>query len=283
MISFESLIRNHAKPMNVIPTGFTPEVDENLKVRAVLFDIYGTLFISSAGDIGAAKNESSTKKNEITELCTRYAVNLPAGVLIDRFFEEIEREKKNLKEEGIEYPEVVIEKVWFRVLHIDNPGTLRQFALEYEMIVNPVYPMPGVNEILSICRQKGTFMGIISNAQFYTPHLFTSFLGHTLAELGFRRDLLFFSFEMGYGKPSVRPFAEAARTLEVEGIKRYEVLYVGNDMLKDIAPARKTGFKTALFAGDARSLNMRSGELGNETFHPDLIITDLSQIIPCLA
>jgi FMN phosphatase YigB (HAD superfamily) len=48
---------------------------------------------------------------------------------------------------------------------------------------------------------------------------------------------------------------------------------VGNDALRDLAPARAAGFQTALFAGDARSL--RGAEQAGEAC---AVITSLSQL-----
>jgi putative hydrolase of the HAD superfamily len=50
-------------------------------------------------------------------------------------------------------------------------------------------------------------------------------------------------------------------------------------MLNDIYPARKAGFKTALFAGDQRSLRMRSDDPRCRDLTPDLVVTDLGQLI----
>jgi putative hydrolase of the HAD superfamily len=60
-----------------------------------------------------------------------------------------------------------------------------------------------------------------------------------------------------------------------------EALYLGNDARKDIHPAASLGFRTALFAGDARSLRLRESEPG--LLPPDAILTELSQIISIFA
>ena len=61
-----------------------------------------------------------------------------------------------------------------------------------------------------------------------------------------------------------------------------EALYVGNDMLNDILPACKLGFHTALFAGDARSLRRRDGDGQLEAVAPDLVLTELGQLLHCI-
>ena len=49
-------------------------------------------------------------------------------------------------------------------------------------------------------------------------------------------------------------------------------------MLKDIWPATQLGFKTALFAGDARSLRLREDDERCRGLKPDLVIDRLSQL-----
>jgi len=62
------------------------------------------------------------------------------------------------------------------------------------------------------------------------------------------------------------------------GINPQQPLYVGNDMLKDIWPAARLGCKTALFAGDRRSLRLREDDERCRELEPDLVVDDLSQL-----
>ena len=62
----------------------------------------------------------------------------------------------------------------------------------------------------------------------------------------------------------------------------HAVLYVGNDMLNDIYPAAKAGFKTALFAGDSRSLRLRKDKPKCKYLSADIVITDLIQLLDYL-
>ena len=281
-MSFEALIQRYSKPLATVPTTSTRKGKPGFRARAVLFDIYGTLFISKAGDIGVAKQEAEKSMKEITALFHRYGVKEAARLVLDKFFDEIKSEKNRLRKEGVEYPEVVIEDIWKKVLKIDDREEMRHLAIEYDLIVNPVYPMPNLKEMLSGCRKRNILMGIISNAQFYTPSLFSALLDGTLGDLGFKNELLFFSYRLGYGKPSADLFESAARELEREGVLRERALYVGNDMRKDICPAKEAGFQTALFAGDARSLNLRENDTRCKGITPDIVITDLLQILDYL-
>jgi putative hydrolase of the HAD superfamily len=58
-----------------------------------------------------------------------------------------------------------------------------------------------------------------------------------------------------------------------------ETLYVGNDMLNDVWTASQCGLKTALFAGDKRSLRLREDDARCAALQPDVIVTSLSQIL----
>jgi len=142
-----------------------------------------------------------------------------------------------------------------------------------------VYPMPNLETMLSVCQDSNVLMGIISNAQFYTPYLFNWFLGSPPEDLGFHPDLILYSYKFGYAKPSTFMFQVAAERLKHMDISVRSALYIGNDMLNDMYPAKKAGFKTGLFAGDARSLRLRENDPKCKDLSVDLVITDLIQLL----
>lgn len=267
----------YIKHLTPIPTFLRKNGKLEEKVKSILFDIYGTLFISGSGDISTAKKKLE-KTREIEDLLTRFKVKKKAETVFKDYFAAIEKEHANLRKKGVDFPEVNIDKIWMDVLDA-NIEMARKFAVEYELITNPVYPMPHLNELLSRCREKGIYTGIISNAQFYTSSLFDWFFETDLEGLGFDHDLIFFSYLSGYAKPSVFMFQAAADKLKETGISPGSALYLGNDMLNDIYPAKAVGFKTALFAGDARSLRLRKEKPKCKKISPDIVITDLLQLI----
>lgn len=142
--------------------------------------------------------------------------------------------------------------------------------------------MPGLLPCLAGIRQRGLTLGIVSNAQFYTPELFPALLGRTLEELGFDSELQFYSYQSGEAKPSKALYEQAYDRLSQRGFAVHEVLYMGNDLLNDVLPASQVGFRTALFAGDARSLRMRPDDPRVAGLLPDLVVTELSQLPVCL-
>lgn len=266
-----------AAPLKPIPTGLRPAGGLKPPVRAVVFDIYGTLFVSGSGDIGSA-GPIAHMASGIEMLAKAFDISMTPEALNRALTESIRAVHVQKKADGIPHPEVDIVTVWQSVLGWKDDKRIREFATRYEMIVNPVYPMPGLASMLETVRNAGLAMGIISNAQFYTPGLFETFLGASLDRMGFLPDLTLFSFEAGQAKPSIGLFTRCVDALERLKIPPGQTVYVGNDMLNDIYPAFRTGFQTVLFAGDTRSLRLRKDRAECRNLRADAVITELSQL-----
>lgn len=267
-------------PLEPIPTGLQPTGRITGNLQCLLFDIYGTLLISGSGDVGTAM-QPPRDDEPLRQLLHDFDIDRPLRQVLDRFFGAIDAQHARLKAAGIDYPEVAIDQIWMQVLGWRHRDRARSFALAFELISNPVYPMPGLHQFIEKVHQSCS-MGIISNAQFYTPVLLERFFKASLEKTGFAGDLLIFSYRTGYAKPSEHLFKLAEARLEKHGITPSETLYVGNDMLNDILPAQRIGFKTALFAGDKRSLRLRQDDARCTNIVPDIIITDLLQIMDYL-
>ncbi len=279
MIIPKAAVAGRIRRLKPIPTALSPTGHIRHTIRCILFDIYGTLFISASGDISLAR-QSSPQLTQIRSLLGKYRIQLSARDLLDQFHTAIEHRHAELHARGIEFPEVKIDQIWQRVLQSADLSRVRRFATEFEFITNPVYPMPNLSGLLQTVREQNILMGIISNAQFYTPLLFEWFLDSDPLELGFSSKIIFYSYKFEMAKPSTTLFEMACDKLAQKGIRPQSALYVGNDMLNDIYPATKAGFQTALFAGDQRSLRLRSDDPRCGYLKPDLVITDLGQLIP---
>jgi len=273
----KNLISNYITPLNPIPTSLEKSGKIDGKIKCILFDIYGTLFISGSGDISIAEKESHNI-HHLEQLLLKYGIKRKPHAVLDDLFSAIKKKHNEMRGKGIDFPEVEIDSIWTGILGNNNLDVIKSFAVEFEMLVNPVYPMPHTKEVLLGCKNSKLLMGIISNAQFYTPYLFKWLLGSDMSQLGFHHELTLFSYKFGYAKPSMFLFQLAAERLKNMNIKENSVLYIGNDMLKDIYPAKMTGFKTALFAGDSRSLRLRKDDPKCKNLSADIILTDLTQV-----
>lgn len=283
------IIRLNSHPMSPIATGVPPRIRELANIKAVMFDIYGTLFISGSGDVGTSMAHS--KASAIEELARKCELEFhcSAAKILEDYYGEIEAAHCRSRGAGTEFPEVDIVRIWKTVFakHLSLPKDLDDAAIHgwatgFECLVNPVWPMPGATRLLSRLA-KSHELGLISNAQFYTVELFPGLMGKTTHQLGFNPELEIYSFQIGAAKPGPEIFARAIQRLGELRIPPENTLFIGNDMLNDIAGAKRVGFRTALFAGDQRSLRMRTDHPGVQGMEADLVVDSLEQIAECLA
>jgi len=274
-------IRELSRPLEPQPTGVKPLLAPIEGVRAVLFDVYGTLFVS-------APDPRSGSEGPLAAAFAALQLPLLAAGEADRVLEETIRERHDLaRAGGIDFPEIDIVSVFQELLRRLSAaaaaplpcdrGTAERLSLEQELRRNLIWPMPGATATLAALRGRGLLLGIVSNAQFYTPWLFPALMGAGLPALGFRKGLCSWSFRRGCAKPSPSLFLPPLRKLQRRGIPAAAVLVVGNDRRNDILPASRLGCRTALFAGDARSYRPRDGEHLPES--PDVLLTALPQLL----
>ena len=271
-----------------------PRLQPLSDIRAVVFDVYGTLFSSGVGDISLATE--SNRDAELKATLQDNGITLSAAAqdmrLDQRLHSVIHRQQAQRRAQGIVHPEVDIRKVWAALIdallaeHIVQfavPPNIATLAIDYESRVNPTQPMPDLARELSQLHKRGLILSIISNAQFYTPLLFDAFLLKDMGAWGFCPDCSVWSYAELEGKPSPHLYQIAAQRLwQHYQLKPQQVLYVGNDMRNDICPAQSVGFKTALFAGDRLSLRRRAQDPECAAARADLEITELAQIGGCV-
>ena len=269
------------QPITPIPTDQQARGSLSRPVDGMLFDLYGTLFISNSGDISTVRRGKSSRIEKLDKLIDAYGLRFSPDEVVERLYKRIEIQHQIDKAAGIAFPEVRIDRIWRDLLGNDLPeARLLGFAASFEMIMNPVWPMPNAEDLIKACKQAGMVMGIISNAQFYTPGLFRHFFHGDTVALGFHPRLTFYSYLLGEAKPSPTPFKMAKKRIEAMNIDPGRIVYIGNDMRNDIAPAHNAGFRTVLFAGDRRSLRLREKDPACRDLTPDMIITDLNQLQP---
>jgi putative hydrolase of the HAD superfamily len=238
-----------------------PHAKLPLVPKLVLFDVYGTLLGSALGEV-SAKLESSGSlvssragQDEVMEnaTCSEGFREILRQLIV--------RDHAVAKASGRPFPEVDIIDIFQRALDLPMDPEQRLAAavacVECECRWNPCAVMPGAAAFMRLCRDSGVKMGIISNAQFYTPLFLEAAFEESILDNFLLPELLQWSWLCGRAKPDTWMFEVLMRAIEHHGINRHEVLYIGNDALNDCAAAAEAGFMTCLFAGDARSLKLR--------------------------
>ncbi|MFA7256384.1 MAG: HAD family hydrolase [Kiritimatiellales bacterium] len=279
------IVKSLSRPIEPLPTGMRIDLHPVDSIETVLFDVYGTLLISGSGDVGTAAATDSAEALTQALLASGYKGNLErAGELGPEMMQaEIRLWHEKAKQNGFEYPEVDISKVWknvighFQALEIlkpdDDDGKILRLAVEYECLVNPAWPMPGARETITFLKKRGFKLGIVSNAQFYTPLTLQALLGQSVEELGFDPELCVWSYKKLRAKPDIKLFQGLEKSVDLS-----KALYVGNDMLNDIWTATQAGCQTILFAGDQRSLRRREQDSRCKKLIPTAVVDDLRQI-----
>lgn len=286
------LIRQGSQALEPLPTGEAADLKPLHNIGAVLFDVYGTMFISSSGEPATGKRETEEAAFRQVMLDAGLELRTRETACVNRLHEMIAAFHERSRKEGIDYPEVDIIEVWRRTLTaLQQSGDLagdtgnvdlEMLSLGYELATNPVWPMPGATECLTELTSRGIILGLISNAQWFTPLLFPALLGGEPDALGIGADLQFWSWRTGLAKPGEHLFRMAADAFRRRGIEASQVLIVGNDMLNDVVPAASVGFRTALFAGDRRSFRRRADDPRTAGVTPDIVLIHLRQLLSCI-
>jgi putative hydrolase of the HAD superfamily len=244
---------------------------------AVAVDVYGTLLASAAGEIGpgaAADDYRAVFPHDMAEHLHSLVVD----------------EHAVKRAEGIPWPEIDAAALFAKALGLDYEDGARA-AVAWECTTNRCSAMPGAAAFLAGCANRGISLGIVSNAQFYTP-LFVeeAFDAYLFGErrfsdrelfdtapvrpcLGFDPGLTLWSYRTGRAKPDRWMFDELVRRLAARGVPPDRILYVGNDALNDCAAAGEAGLMTALFCGDERSCRPRTGEPRVLAYPPSTLVS----------
>lgn len=296
MISIKNWLEK-VEEISPLPTDAIPVIKRLDEVKALIFDIYGTLLISSSGDIDQATISPANLREAFSG--AGYQINLNTvnqeerlRFLLAEFVKLIKIHQEKHVRSGRKFPEVDIRLVWEDLINLGieekiisktNESDPDRLTFIFELLSNRVYPMPGFRDIIRYLRDQNYPLGIISNAQFYTPIVMNYFLTGEVNEretvTGFDPELTVFSYRLFKAKPDKSLFTQLLGMLkEKYGIEPGESVFIGNDMYKDIYPAHQAGMKTILFAGDQRSLRLRKEKPEVDGLVPDVIITELKQL-----
>lgn len=292
-MQLEETVLSLSGPMEPQPTDQKIKLMELNGLKALFFDVYGTLLISGTGDIGVSERQNAD--SSIVPILEKLGmVILEDSESFDRRFvrlmnSSIIKKHENQKIIGNEYPEVDIRNIWKEILEelknekfmegsLDEKG-ISEASVRYECMVNPVWPMPGAETLLRNIYGSGIKLGLVSNAQFYTEIVLSVLMDFRIGQEFFDPALMVYSYRVKMAKPSISLMKIAVSKIKkLYNIDPDEILYVGNDMLNDIYTASSCGCRTALFAGDKRSLRLRENDERCKDLKPDLVITSMDQL-----
>jgi len=220
---------------------------KNLKVRAVVFDVYGTLL-----EVGAPPTDAEARWQKLFQEMLGEPPRLNRLEVSVRTGQAIVRRHAEARARGIQWPEIV----WPAVVLEALPNLARlsaekldEFLLRQMQIGRMVRLAKHAAECLRQMKDNRLLLGIASNSQAYTMReLNTALQGAGLNLSMFDPELRFWSFENGFSKPDPHVFRILTARLEARGISPSETLMVGDRLDNDIEPACAHGWKTWLLA-----------------------------------
>jgi FMN phosphatase YigB (HAD superfamily) len=205
------------------------------RIRAIIFDLYGTLLIAPPGRIRPDPQVDPALREVIAGL----GFHPPASPTTA--LDHVVRRHHLASDDP--HPEVDLRELWRDLLKLPADVDMTDLVIATERVRLPTSVMPGAEAMLHTIADAGLPMGILSNAQCNALHE----LGNVA--MRFEPRLTVLSHQHGIAKPSPALFTLLATRLSEFGIHPEETLIVGNDPLHDITPAQEQGFQTALFTG----------------------------------
>lgn len=214
-----------------------------MTIRAVLFDVYGTLL-----RVGSPPADAEAQWDRLF----RDFFGTPPSLSRLEFSvgcnQVIARRHGAARARGIAQPEVswpaVVTEALPRFAHL-QPAQQELFILRQMQTGRTITLQHGAGAVLTFLRQCGCLLGIASNSQAYTLRELREHLAPVGLSLElFDRDVCFWSFAHGFSKPDPHVFQMLTARLGARGITPGEILMVGDRLDNDIEPARAFAWRT---------------------------------------
>jgi hypothetical protein len=270
-------------------------------VRAITWNIYGTLLAIPGGDLVFVHPSDFVMNVALEKTVQEFKMwasmsrkpGQPSDYMKHIYTQVVD--DLRLGTGGEKHPEVPAERVWEAIIKklfqkeykFDAGffGSLNEYSRKvayfFHASLQGTTCYPGAAEALAHGPSAGLLQGFCADGQCFTPVQVQRGLarqgGGNLDELvpeAFRA----LSYEVRGRKPSERLFKHSLQQLSARGIAPEQVLHVGSRLAQDLIPAKRLGMKTALFAGDRASLQALPEQLKDSQTRPDVLMTELNQI-----
>jgi len=234
-------------------------------IKAILFDINGTLI-----DINTDEANEKIYRG-ISNILTYQGICMHRWEVRDEYYRIMDFQRKASKEE---YPEFDVVELFRELVNrrFSATGNITPDKLKWLPVflaeayrgisLNRLQLYPGVLDVLNYLRSRYK-LAAISDAQsaWCLPEM------RAVGIDGFF-DPIIVSGDFGYRKPDPRLFTTALNAL---GAVPENVLFVGNDMYRDVFAAKQHGIKTVFFSSN-------QGNKQAEGVNPDYIIHQFPQM-----
>jgi hypothetical protein len=272
-------------------------------IRAVTWNVYGTLLAISGGDLCFEHPDPFVMEVALDKTIQEFKMwgsmsrkpGQPADYL-RQIYNNLLSEQRTLLGGSEKHPEVAADRLWEafikRLLQKEYQfdasfyGSLNEFSRKvayfFHASLQGTGCYPGAAAALRHVKENDLQQGLIADGQCFTlVQLQRGLMGQEpTAAWDHVADpkLRACSYEFRARKPAERLFRHVLNGLAERGIVASQVLHIGSRIAQDVVPARRLGMKTGLFAGDKASLQATPDQLKETASRPDVLLTELSQI-----
>jgi FMN phosphatase YigB (HAD superfamily) len=291
------------EPPDVEPPKARPHLVRLSGVRAVTWNVYGTLLAIAGGELYLEHPKPFAMDVALDKTIQEFKMwgsmtrkpGQPTEYL-RQVYGDLLAQQRAVPGSSERYPEVSVDRLWDafikRLLQKDYKfdagfyGSLNEFSRKvtyfFHASLQGVAAYPGAAAALRAVADAGLKQGLVGDGQCFT----VAQLGHALARQDPHIDLdecvdpslRVLSFEARARPPSDKLCRHALVALAGLGITPDQVLHVGSRVDLDVVPARRLGMKTALFAGDKASLRATPAQLKEPASRPHVLLTELGQV-----
>jgi FMN phosphatase YigB (HAD superfamily) len=282
----------------------TPFLAPLTGIRAVTWSIYGTLLRIADGKLLHRHPQEFQMKVALEKTIEEFRMwpsmsrkpGAPWEYMLTQYAGVLERQQMRATKHKGDFPQINSATIWRTLIGrlVKNEytwdesmyGDLNELSVKvayfFHRGLQAVEAADHALPALASLSQANLTQGLLADAQPFTMvQMLRALQGRgTLSPPGslFDPGCLTLSYQLDVCKPSKSLYRHALRQLTDLGIAPHEVLHVGSRQGDDLAAAKRHGMRTALYAGDAPSLQATKDELQQPDTKPDRLLTDLGQV-----
>jgi len=246
-------------------------------IKAITFDLWETLLLD---ELGFGKKRAQLRIVGVSQILHRSGYSFSdtdlwkAYVSCSNICNEIRIEGRDIS--FLEQVGKFLEQIEPDLPNHLSQGIMDNIAMAYD---KPFMDFPPLfhactHSILSELKSKGYLLGLISNTAMTPGSTFRSYM----SEVGILKyfDVLIFSNEVGFAKPSKDIFQSALKVLRVDPTR---VIHVGDDLKRDVEGAKLAGFRTIWITRSHDSYDVLDSIVPSDESMADIRVGDLSEVI----
>ena len=280
-----------------------PHVAPLPHIRLVTWNIYGTLLMLSGGELYFRHPQKMVMEVALEKTVQEFKMwgsmsrkpGLPSEYM-GQIYDGLLKDQELAPSPQEKFPEILSERIWEAVLgklaqksyQFDESfyGSVAEYSQKiayfFHSSLQGTACYAGAADALEYLHSLGVKQGLIADGQCFTMLQLQRALEqqHCATPLAMMLDpdLCALSFAHRGKKPSERLFRPVLQAAAARGILPGQILHVGSRIEKDLAPAKKLGMRTCLFAGSKESLQATREQVKDPATRPDVLVTEFEQI-----